>query len=155
MGGSLMMWGSAFVAIVLVVMAGAAELMPTQVGNVPLRTQPPEEVSRPQFAQTLLKATDHVTVKNTLIPLWPSYTVEYQATHTTTVINQTIPTSTAEFATVVNTTVWYLSPLRDTESSRVAATTYQTMEFHHQTVLYTDRANQSHTDYENNGLPFL
>lgn len=94
-------------------------------------------------------------VKNTLIPLWPSYSVEYQETHTTTVINQTISTSTAEYATVVNTTVWYMSPLMDNDTKIVAPTSYQTMEFQHQTVLSTDRANVTHTDYENNGLPFL
>lgn len=55
-----MMWASAFVAVVLAVIAGGAELIPTGVANVPLRTQPPEEVSRPQYAQTLYKATDHV-----------------------------------------------------------------------------------------------
>ncbi|XP_045598739.1 uncharacterized protein [Procambarus clarkii] len=132
-----------------------AELAPSEVVNSPQRTVPPAEVLRPQYAQTLYKATDYSTAMNTLQPLWPSYVVEYQQNPITTANNQTISTSSTEFATVLNTTVEYYTGLLATSTVDVAATSYQTMDFQHQNVLYTDNKNITHSSYESNDLPFV
>lgn len=92
---------------------------------------------------------------NTLVPLWPTHSTDYQDMSTTTVINQTISTSTAEFSTVLNTTVLYYSDPVATNTWDGATTAYQTLEFQHQSVLYTDRDNKTHTTVENNDLPFV
>ncbi|KAG7157393.1 hypothetical protein Hamer_G005816 [Homarus americanus] len=149
------MWMVVGVMWLVVGLAGGLDIVPTGVISPQERTNPPTEVSRPQYVQTLYKATDSVIVMNTLEPLWPSYKVEYQDRHTTTMNNQTIDTSTAEFATVLNTTVEYYSDLTATNTLDVAATTFQTMEFQHQTVLYTDRDNKTFTTIENNDLPLI
>ncbi|KAK8746203.1 hypothetical protein OTU49_017295 [Cherax quadricarinatus] len=131
------------------------ELAPSEVVNPQHRTVPPTEVIRPQYAQTLYKDTNFRTVMNTLEPLWPSHVVEYQQRNVTTINNQTISTSTVAFATVINTTVAYHTDLFATATWDVAATTYQTMEFQHQSVIYTDKANITHTVIEDNDLPFV
>lgn len=157
--------GSALVMTTMLVAVGViwavvgvvygAELAPSEVVNSPQRTVPPAEVLRPQYAQTLYKATDYSTAMNTLQPLWPSYVVEYQQNPITTANNQTISTSSTEFATVLNTTVEYYTGLLATSTVDVAATSYQTMDFQHQNVLYTDNKNITHSSYESNDLPFV
>lgn len=95
------------------------------------------------------------TLMNTLVPLWPTHSTEYQEMATTTVINQTISTSVAEFSTVLNTTVLFYTDAVATNTWEGATTAYQTMEYQHQSVLYTDRENKTHTTVEDNSLPFV
>ena len=94
---------------------------------------------------------------NTLVPLWPTHATSFQDTVTTTVINQTISTSSAEFATVLNTTVLYHSTPTATYSLEAAMTSYETMEFQDQSVIYTDLKNSSiiHTEIEHNYVPII
>ncbi|KAG0722422.1 hypothetical protein GWK47_000580 [Chionoecetes opilio] len=141
--------------VVMVAVCSALELLPTAVVPSPQRTQAPAEVVRAQYVQTLYKATDYSTVMNTLIPLWPTFSTEYQDMPITTVMNQTIETSSAEFSTVLNTTITYLSPIMASNSREAAITSYDTLDFPHQTVLFTDRNNITHTDIVENDLPFV
>ncbi|XP_071547674.1 uncharacterized protein [Panulirus ornatus] len=150
------MWSAVALVFAMVLAAGGQEIAPTHVltAEQQQRTKPPTEVVRPQYVQTLYKATDYSVAVNTLIPFWPTYEVEHRNTSYSTVNNQTISTSTAEFSTVMNSTVWYYDSM--TSNTSVAPTTFQTMEFQHQTVLYTDRTqNITHTQIQNNSLPFL
>ncbi|XP_045137779.1 uncharacterized protein LOC123520025 [Portunus trituberculatus] len=143
--------------MVMVVVSNALDLLPTAVVPTPQRTKAPAEVVVPEYAQTLYKATDYSTVMNTLVPLWPTHATKFHDTVTTTVINQTISTSTAEFATLINTTVLYHSTPTATHSLEAAMTSYETLEFQHQSVIYTDLKNNSitHTTLQDNGLPFI
>ncbi|XP_047493358.1 uncharacterized protein LOC125041963 [Penaeus chinensis] len=146
------------VVLVLVSLAGVmggAEVSPTRVSGAAERTKPPTEGARPQYVQTLYKNTEQQVVVNTVEPLWPSYEVSYYSTKTTAIGNQTISTSQAEFATVLNSTVDYYTDLSATNTWDVAPTTYQTMDFQHQRVTFTDAANVTHTTVENNDLPFV
>ncbi|XP_042884535.1 uncharacterized protein LOC122261095 [Penaeus japonicus] len=134
---------------------GGAEVSPTRVSGTQERTKPPTEGARPQYVQTLYKNTQEQVVMNTVEPLWPSYEVSYYSTKTTAIGNQTISTSQVEFATLLNSTVEYYTDLSATNTWEVAPTTYQTMDFQHQRVTYTDTANITHTEVENNNLPFV
>lgn len=134
---------------------GGAEVSPTRVSGTQERTKPPTEGARPQYVQTLYKNTDQQVVMNTVEPLWPSYEVSYYSTKTTAIGNQTISTSQVEFATVLNSTAEYYTDLSATNTWDVAPTTYQTMDFQHQKVTFTDTANITHTSIENNDLPFV
>lgn len=92
---------------------------------------------------------------NTVVPLWPTHSTEFQEMATTTIMNQTISTSAVEFSTVLNTTVLFYSDAVATNTWEGATTAYQTMDFQHQSVLYTDRDNKTHTTVEDNKLPLV
>lgn len=123
-----------------------------------VKTIPPTKGEQVKYVETVYKATDHQTMVHTVQPLQPSYEVSYLSTELSTIMNQTISTSTMELSTILNTTVEYNTEMLANYTYNGAATYYQTLDFQSQEISYTPVTGTEKTLVtvtETNALPFV